>query len=517
MHSLGRHDKGFVDFGSYVIIVVGVVRQLVRLGISDVGMEGFQQLSGGLLAHIQIGWINLTFRKGQIMKIDKLFGRFILSAAGVAVSSSLLAVPSVDPASVTISQNQSTRLVTVQYKLTGDPAIVTIDFQTNNVGTWTSIGGEKYSQVIGDVNKLVNKIDEVSTIYWQPAKADAWPNQNIAGENFRAVVKVWATNAPPPYMIVDLKDNPGKTRYYPSAEAIPGGITNDMYKTNLLAFRLVPATLVTWKMGANSEFGQRYPNPDYGKSGQPEYLDYNDKENKHNVTFTNDYYMGVYPVTQMQHYLFSNQKPSASTNNFPDTAIYPVESVIWTKLRGEHYTTGKKGDWPTGGHELDAASILFKLRDKLNIPSLDLPTEAMWEYACRAGTSTATYAGNLTVETYNGEDPVLNRIAWYQANSGGHTHPVGMKEANQWGFYDMLGNVFEFVLDRTTTVMSKEDVIDPPGTTEGGQYPNRGVRGGSWNSIAYRVRAAYRAGEYGHAAGKNYVGYRLCCEAMALK
>ena len=107
------------------------------------------------------------------MKIDKLFGKFILSAAGVAVSSSLLAVPSVDPASVAISQNQSTRLVTVQYKLTGDPAIVTIDFQTNNVGTWTSIGGEKYSQVVGDVNKLVNKIDEVSTIYWQPAKADA--------------------------------------------------------------------------------------------------------------------------------------------------------------------------------------------------------------------------------------------------------------------------------------------------------------------------------------------------------
>ena len=505
MHSLGRHDKGFVDFGSYVIIVVGVVRQLVRLGISDVGMEGFQQLSGGLLAHIQIGWTNLTFRKGQIMKIDKLFGKFILSAAGVAVSASLLAVPSVDPASVTISQNQSTRLVTVQYKLTGDPAIVTIDFQTNNVGTWTSIGGEKYSQVVGDVNKLVNKIGEVSTIYWQPAKADAWPNQNIAGENFRAVVKVWATNAPPPYMIVDLKDNPGKTRYYPSAEAIPGGITNDMYKTNLLAFRLVPAALVTWRMGAKSELGQKYGT-----------LNYTDQENVHNVTFTNDYYMGVYPVTQMQHYLFSGQKPSTSTNNFPATGTYPVETVIWTKLRGEHYD-GKKGDWPNGGHELDEKSILYKVRNNIGLPSLDLPTEAMWEYACRAGTSTATYAGNLTVAVFDGEDPVLNRIAWYQANSDGHTHPVGMKEPNPWGFYDMLGNVGEFVLDRMVQVMSAEDVIDPPGPDTSDKYPTRTFRGQGWDSVAYRVRSAYRAGNYGHAAEKATIGYRVCCDAMALK
>ena len=442
------------------------------------------------------------------MKIDKLFGKFILSAAGVAVSSSLLAVPSVDPASVTISQNQSTRLVTVQYKLTGDPAVVTIDFQTNNVGTWTSIGGDKYSRLYGDVNKLVKNIGTTSTIYWQPAKADAWPNQHIAGENFRAVVKAWATNAPPPYMIVDLKDNPGSAMYYPSAEAIPGGITNDIDKTNLLAFRLVPAMLVKWRMGAVNDLGQKYNG-----------LNYTDQEKVHNVTFTNDYYMGVYPVTQMQHYLFSGLKPSTSTNNIEETATYPVESILWTKLRGEHYTPGKKGNWPKDGHELDERSILYKVRNLLSLPSLDLPTEAMWEYACRAGTSTATYAGNLTVETSDGEDPVLNRIAWYKANSGGHTHPVGMKEPNQWGFYDMLGNVGEFVLDRMVQQMTSEDVIDPPGPDSDAsiQYPTRVFRGEGFNNIAYRVRAAYRAGQYGHSAVSKQLGYRVCCDAMALK
>lgn len=503
MHSLGRHDKGFVDFGSYVIIVVGVVRQLVRLGISDVGMEGFQQLSGGLLAHIQIGWTNLTFRKGQIMKIDKLFGKFILSAAGVAVSSSLLAVPSVDPASVAISQNQSTRLVTVQYKLTGDPAIVTIDFQTNNVGTWTSIGGEKYSQVIGDVNKLVNKIDEVSTIYWQPAKADAWPNQNIAGANFRAVVKVWATNAPPPYMIVDLKDNPGKTRYYPSAEAIPGGITNDIYKTNLLAFRLLPAALVTWRMGAPSS-----------EKGQTD----NNKEKIHNVTFTNDFYMGVYPVTQMQHYLFSGKTPSTSTNNLPETAAYPVESVLWKDLRGAYYDNDAiKGDWPSDGREVSDKSILFQARNLIGLPSLDLPTEAMYEYACRATTSTATYAGNLT--TTDGEDPVLNRIAWYQNNSNGHTHPVGLKEENEWGLFDMLGNVGVLMLDKWTGTMGSEDVVDPlgPETVIPDLKWYRSYRGAGWDAKASQVRAAYRSSTYLHSAAKATIGYRVCCDAMALK
>ncbi len=213
-----------------------------------------------------------------------------LSAIGATAA---LALPVIDQSSVTLTQNSRSRLVTVRYELTGDPAVVTVDFQTNNVasGTWASIGGDKYAQVIGDVNKLVTNINSTCTIFWQPTAADAWPNQYIPGENFRAVVKAWATNAPPPYMIVDLMDNPGEKRYYPSAEAIPLGITNDLYKTTRLAFRLVPAAAVQWRMGApTTEVGQKYDS-----------LNYASRETPHLVTFTNDYYLGVYPVTQRQH------------------------------------------------------------------------------------------------------------------------------------------------------------------------------------------------------------------------
>lgn len=437
------------------------------------------------------------------MKIEVLPAKCLMSLSGVFAAAALYALPTIDPESVVLSQNPATRLVTVQYKLTGDPAVITVDFQTNNVGTWTSIGADKFTRLFGDVNKLVDNIGTTSTIHWQPTKADAWPNRLVAGGNFRAVVKAWATNAPPPYMIVDLKDSPGKTRYYPSAEAIPGGITNDIYKTNLLAFRLVPAALVTWRMGAPSS-----------EKGQTD----NNKEKIHNVTFTNDFYMGVYPVTQMQHYLFSGKTPSTSTNNLPETAAYPVESVLWKDLRGAYYDNDAiKGDWPSDGREVSDKSILFQARNLIGLPSLDLPTEAMYEYACRATTSTATYAGNLT--TTDGEDPVLNRIAWYQNNSNGHTHPVGLKEKNEWGLFDMLGNVGVLMLDKWTGTMGSEDVVDPlgPETVVSDLKWFRSYRGAGWDAKASQVRAAYRSTTYLHSAANATIGYRVCCDAMALK
>jgi formylglycine-generating enzyme required for sulfatase activity len=83
----------------------------------------------------------------------------------------------------------------------------------------------------------------------------------------------------------------------------------------------------------------------------------------------------------------------------------------------------------------------------------------------------------------------------------------------------MLGNVGEFVLDRMVQQMTSEDVIDPPGpdSVASIQYPTRVFRGEGFNNIAYRVRAAYRAGQYGHSAVSKQLGYRVCCDAMALK
>jgi len=107
-----------------------------------------------------------------------------------------------------------------------------------------------------------------------------------------------------------------------------------------------------------------------------------------------------------------------------------------------------------------------------------LPTEAEWEYACRAGTTGPRY------------DDDLDAIAWYGKNSGGATHPVGQKSANAWGLYDMLGNVWEWVEDWYGEYPEKPMMTDPRGPETG---KTRVVRGGAWNNNdPSRIRGAFR-------------------------
>ena len=131
-----------------------------------------------------------------------------------------------------------------------------------------------------------------------------------------------------------------------------------------------------------------------------------------------------------------------------------------------------------------------------------LPTEAEWEYAARAGTTTDTYAGDMTKP--RGNDPVLNRIAWYRENSGGGTHPVGRKAPNAWGLHDMLGNVWEWVEDWKGDYPGGR-VTDPVGPRSGSE---RVFRGGSWLSGAGACRSADR---YGSSPGARGIalGFRL--------
>lgn len=105
-----------------------------------------------------------------------------------------------------------------------------------------------------------------------------------------------------------------------------------------------------------------------------------------------------------------------------------------------------------------------------------LPTEAEWEYACRAGSTAPRYGD-------------LDAVAWHRGNSGGWTHPVGHKQANAWGLHDMLGNVWEWTGDRFGTYPGGR-VTDPVGSTEG---TPRVTRGGSWWMVGRCVRAAHRS------------------------
>jgi formylglycine-generating enzyme required for sulfatase activity len=118
-----------------------------------------------------------------------------------------------------------------------------------------------------------------------------------------------------------------------------------------------------------------------------------------------------------------------------------------------------------------------------------LPTEAEWEYACRAGTTTALYSGGL-IEDECDPDVGLNGIGWYCGNSGGTSHPVREKAPNAFGLYDMAGNVNEWCADwYSPTYYMSSPIADPPGPMTGNF---RVARGGDWDSFAKFCRSASR-------------------------
>jgi formylglycine-generating enzyme required for sulfatase activity len=176
----------------------------------------------------------------------------------------------------------------------------------------------------------------------------------------------------------------------------------------------------------------------------------------HQVTISQPFYLGRYAVTQEQWVMVIG----ANRSDFTGDRNRPVEYVSWE----------------------DVQDFIQRLNAKERGAIYRLPTEAEWEYACRAGSKTAYSFGDDTRQ--------LREYAWYGENSG--THPVGRKWPNAWGLYDMHGNVWEWVQDWYGKY-APESVTDPQGPTSGSY---RVIRGGSWGAGAGYCRSAYR----GHGA-----------------
>ena len=196
-----------------------------------------------------------------------------------------------------------------------------------------------------------------------------------------------------------------------------------------------------------------------------------DDETQHRVTLTKGYWLGKYEVTQRQWESVMGDNPSRFKG--PDR---PVESISWD-------------DCQRFIEKVDAAA-----RRQFG-GEARLPTEAEWEYACRAGTI-GPYAGN-------GD---LNDMGWYAGNSESTTYPVGQKQANAWGFYDMHGNVWEWCSDWYGSYGGS--ATDPIGVAG----DDRVLRGGSWCNSARVCRSAVRLWDIPGDRGSIF-GFRLCCSA----
>jgi formylglycine-generating enzyme required for sulfatase activity len=217
----------------------------------------------------------------------------------------------------------------------------------------------------------------------------------------------------------------------------------------------------------------------------PYYINYT--ESPQRLITVGPFYMGRYEVTQKEYQEIMRTNPS----NFKGDNL-PVENVSW--IDAVNYCNGRsQREGLTPAYTINRENITWNR----NANGYRLPTEAEWEYACRAGTTTA----------YNTGASISNNTGWYEGNSAGSTQPVGQKPANAWGLYDMHGNVWEWCWDiwDQNSYSSGMPTTDPVGVSSGG---SRVLRGGSWNSNALLVRSACR-----NAAGTNHwennMGFRI--------
>jgi formylglycine-generating enzyme required for sulfatase activity len=256
-------------------------------------------------------------------------------------------------------------------------------------------------------------------------------------------------------------------------------------------------------------------------------------ETQINVRFTNDYYMAVFELTQAQYRRIANGSAECGYTG-EDADWHPVEKVTYATLRGNYNNTGPSGEyvnWPknTYLHEVYSGSIMAKLRGKFaSVYEFDLPTEAQWEFACRAKTTTAFNNGKNLESIGRYPSANLENIAWYLNTADGSasgltTHVVGMKAPNAWGLYDMHGNVAEFCLDAAYFTNINPDglaeLVDPPGITNTKTDSNRVWRGGGATTAAWYSRSGARSQtmqQYcsGTSGMNNTVGVRVIFPVM---
>ena len=383
----------------------------------------------------------------------------ILIGATLALAFAAGAVDLTDPLAVSnvrFTQDRATQLVTVKYELAnqGEPAWVEMDVLTNGV----SIGMQHVSAVSGDISRY--GLDMVGrgpvaddglekTIVWD-AHRDWHGN---LGSNVTVEVSAWYTNAPPGvYMVVDLSGGTAAERYPVSLTTAVPDPTDLSCVSNKLWLRYIPV----------GTFTQGSPETEEGR-------DTSGRETQHQVTLTKPFYAGVFELTRAQYRLVMGSDPGNG-----ETMTCPLNKVKFYDFVGTNIN-------PAVSNTVAAGTFLATIREKTGL-LLNLPTDAQWEYACRAGTT-----GPFNVET--NATVTIDDLAWYNGNASGKVHPVGQKRPNAWGLYDMHGNVLEFCRERLNAGMGSGARTDPVNTGTNSGFV---IRGGYFGDGAASCRSARR-------------------------
>ena len=432
-----------------------------------------------------------------------------------AASALALCASAVTVSSVTMTPDASSGTMRVEYTLSGSATFVpTLSIETNGPAGWAAVDDKIVSKAFGDVNRKVTGSGGVIRFAPEGGFID-----DIAGA--RAVVTIWPMDDTPDYMVYSLAAGAASTdervRYYASTNAMPGGLLGNLqYRATYMVFRKVRAKGVTWRMGANRSAEDISTLFTYTDSGVTKYT-----EEQHEVTLDHNYYIGVFPLTRAQYCILMG---SWNKGWFPldvDMADLRIQDGLWYNIYQCAY-----GDalWPAPP---TSSSVLGKLRATCS-SEIDfmLPTEAEWEFACRAGHGDNCFGdgSEFTMSYLPADnrlvDSSLDRLGRYKANNAtawfsswqnardfgpeqGITNGVpvaGSYAPNDWGIYDMLGGVWEWCLDwyqNDITSLNGALNIDPTdgskcadGVTAGA---NRVMRGGAWHADSYQCRPARRS------------------------
>ena len=217
-----------------------------------------------------------------------------------------------------------------------------------------------------------------------------------------------------------------------------------------------------------------------------------DESPSHQVSIKRDFLLGKYPVTQQQWTTVIGENPSV----FVLSPQHPVDNVSW----------------------LDATEFCQRLTTQSQ-QVVRLPSEAEWEYACRCGSTTDFWIGDGGPYLDYDQIPFslrreLCEYAWFDLNSQEHTHSVGMKRPNGWGFHDLLGNVWEWCADVWHRDYFKAPLDGSAWLDGADQQSRRCLRGAAWDMNAFRCRSSYRS--YDHLdVATSRIGFRIVVEVAS--